>query len=169
MIDTRFPTALQIMLSLALAEAEGVPSLSSAELAASVGGHGTFVRKLLAPLIRDGLLISKKGKSGGMSLGRAADRITLRDILVSVTEEKPLWSSRTDFPRRCIVTKGIGDYFDRLATNAEEAARATLQTCTLAQALDDLRAIVERDRSNGDATPGDPESSSATSHCADLR
>lgn len=157
MIDTRFPTALQIMLSLALAELEGVPSLSSAELADSVGGHGTFIRKLLAPLIRDGLLISKKGKSGGMSLGRAADRITLRDILVSVTEEKPLWSSRTDFPRRCIVTKGIGDYFDKLATDAEEAARATLQTCTLAQALDDLRTIAKRDRVSGDTVPADPE------------
>jgi hypothetical protein len=44
MIDVRFPTALQIMLSLALAQAESVELLSSAQLAEGVDSSPTSGR-----------------------------------------------------------------------------------------------------------------------------
>ncbi len=42
MIDVRFPTALQIMLSLALAEQQSVPHLASSQLAESLGANPSF-------------------------------------------------------------------------------------------------------------------------------
>ena len=68
MIDVRFPTALQIMLSLALAERNAVSHLSSAELAKSLGANPSFVRKLLVPLVQSNLLRSQMGKAGGVRL-----------------------------------------------------------------------------------------------------
>src|SRR5258708_11046117 len=80
MIDVRFPTALQIMLSLALADRNGVSHLSSAELAKSLGANPSLVRKLLVPLVRSNLLRSQMGKTGGVRLARPVAEITLRDI-----------------------------------------------------------------------------------------
>ena len=44
MTDIRFPTALQMMLSLALAEESGVQRLSSAQLGSSAGANPSLVR-----------------------------------------------------------------------------------------------------------------------------
>src|SRR5258707_14627717 len=102
MIDVRFSTALQIMLSLTLAQNEGVARLSSAQLAEGVDSNASFVRKLIAPLIEAGLISSTMGREGGLSLGRAPEAITLFEIYRAVTGEKPLWLARTNVPHRCL-------------------------------------------------------------------
>lgn len=84
MIDVRFPTALQIMLGLALAEQQSVPHLTSTQLAESLGANPSFVRKLLVPLVQSKLLSSQMGKAGGVRLARPAADITLRDIYRAV-------------------------------------------------------------------------------------
>ena len=98
MIDVRFPTALQMMLSLALAQAEGVERLSSAQLAVGVDSNPTFVRRLLVPLIQAGLVHSTMGRDGGVSLGVDATAITLRDIYKVSMGGKKLWVGRSDIP-----------------------------------------------------------------------
>ena len=94
MIDVRFPTALQLMLNLALAHAEGVAQLSSTQLAGSLGTNPSLVRKLLRPLAIAGLVRSSFGRDGGIRLGRPAEAITLRDIYSAVLGEKSLWARR---------------------------------------------------------------------------
>src|ERR1700737_4841888 len=71
MIDIRFPTALHLMLSLALAHAEGVAQLSSAQLANGLGANPSLVRKLLVPLANAGLVHATYGRDGGIRLGAA--------------------------------------------------------------------------------------------------
>src|SRR4051812_27831159 len=80
MIDVRFPTALQMMLSLALAQAEGDERLSSARLAEGVGSNPAVVRRMLAPLMQAGLVRSTMGRDGGVSLSVDATAITLAEI-----------------------------------------------------------------------------------------
>ena len=87
MIDVRFPTALQLMLNLAFAHAEGVAQLSSAQLASALGANPSLVRKLLSPLADAGLVRSSFGRDGGIRLGRPADAITLREIYSAVLGE----------------------------------------------------------------------------------
>jgi Rrf2 family transcriptional regulator, repressor of oqxAB len=145
--DLRFPTALQMMLSLALAERQNIRSLSSAQLAVGIGVDPSFVRKLLVPLVRDGLAHSLEGKNGGTRLGRPSAEITLRDIYRSVMGTKKLWIARPDVPHRCLVSSNVEPFFEALANDAEEAVLALLATRTLHQSLEELETISDSDRS----------------------
>ncbi|QHN03631.1 Rrf2 family transcriptional regulator [Granulicella sp. WH15] len=139
MIDIQFPTALQIMLSLALAQQEAVPQLSSSQLAQSLGANPSFVRKLLVPLVQDKLVDSIMGKTGGVRLARTPDKITLRDIYRSVVKDKKIWAPRTGIPHRCLVSSNVQSYFEELIDDAEEAVQSTLGRRTLLQALTELQ------------------------------
>lgn len=97
MLDYRFPTALQMVLSVAMAEQLGERS-TSAILAYGLEANPSFIRKLMVPLTRDGIIVSTLGRNGSIHLGRPAEEITLRDIYVSVIEDKKLWASRLTSP-----------------------------------------------------------------------
>ena len=136
-----------MMLSLALAERQNIRSLSSAQLAAGIGVDPSFVRKLLVPLVRDGLAHSLEGKNGGTRLGRPSTEITLRDIYCAVTGTKKLWIARPDIPHRCLVSSNVERFFGALANDAEEAVLGLLATRTLHQSLEELEDISASDRS----------------------
>lgn len=139
MIDVRFPTALQMMLSLALAQAEGIERLSSAQLAEGVDSNPTFVRRLLAPLIQSGLVRSTMGRDGGVSLNADATTITLAEIYAAVVGGKSLWTGRKDIPHRCLVSCNVEQFFGNLAHKVDGAVLQLLKRQTLADALLELR------------------------------
>ncbi|WP_024516458.1 Rrf2 family transcriptional regulator [Bradyrhizobium sp. Tv2a-2] len=139
MNDVRFPTALQAMLSLALAHASGVARLSSAKLAAGTGTHPTLMRRLLRDLVDAGLLVASKGRDGGVALARPAVKITLADIHAAATGDKGLWRPREDIPHRCVVSTHMTEYFEKVDAEATAAARAALRRRSLADALADIR------------------------------
>src|SRR5882757_950296 len=114
MIDLRFPTALQIVLGIQIAEEDGV-RCTSQKLAESLGVAASFVRRLLVPLSRDGIVESSLGKHGGARLARSPNSITLRDIYCSVTDDKPLWTARPDIPCQCVASANIADFFEGVA------------------------------------------------------
>jgi Rrf2 family transcriptional regulator, repressor of oqxAB len=134
-IDIRFPTALQIMLSLALAARNSVSQLSSAELAKSLGANPSFVRKLLVPLVQSKLLRSQMGKTGGVRLARPAAQITLRDIYSSVVADTKIWAPRTGIPNRCLVSSNVQGYFEELIDDAQDAILSMLGQRTLLEVL----------------------------------
>ncbi len=144
MLDLRFPTALQAMLSLALAEETGVSRMTSAELAEGLSANPSLVRRLLRQLVDRGLLVSVLGKSGGVGLARPASAISLAEVYAAATEGKPLWVPRDDIPHRCIVTSNIETYFAALARVADEAVTRTLAKSSLADALAQLRLLEQR-------------------------
>ena len=139
MTDVRFATALQIMLSLALAHEEGVPMRTSSQLAVGVGSVASLVRKLLAQLAKDGLVTGVAGRSGGVRLARPASQITLAEIYRSVMQGGPLWSARKDIPHRCIVSTHMDDFFAKLTSDAETAMLVSLSSKTLASSLEQMR------------------------------
>ncbi|MDR3670258.1 MAG: Rrf2 family transcriptional regulator [Holophaga sp.] len=141
MIDLRFPTALQLMLSLALARAEGVERLTSSHLAEGVHSNPTMVRRLLAPLLQAGLVTSSKGREGGVSLGCDAAAITLKDIYGAVMGDRKLWSARTDIPHRCTVSCNMEPFFDGLTARVDDAVLESLDAMTLADSLAELRRL----------------------------
>jgi Rrf2 family transcriptional repressor of oqxAB len=137
-IDVRFPTALQIMLSLALAEQNNISQLSSAELAKSLGANPSFVRKLLVPLVQRKLLLSQMGKSGGVRLARSAAEITLRDIYGAVVADTKIWAPRNGIPHRCLVSSNVQGYFEELIDDAQDAILSMLGQRTLLEVLTEL-------------------------------
>jgi Rrf2 family transcriptional repressor of oqxAB len=141
MIDVRFPTALQMMLSLALAQAEGIERLSSAQLAEGVDSNPTFVRRLLVPLIDAGLIRSSMGREGGISLSVDAAAITLGEIYRATMGDKKLWTGRNNIPHRCLVSCNVERYFGNLTDEMNESVLGLLGKQTLAGALLELRAL----------------------------
>jgi Rrf2 family transcriptional regulator, repressor of oqxAB len=142
MLDLRFPTALQMMQSLVLAERIGQDRhVSSAELAEGLRANPTLVRKLLTTLVQDGLLCSQLGRNGGVRLARPADEITLRQIYEAATAGKSLWSARSDLPHRCVVSTHFEAFFQQLVAQADRAVLDTLERTTLAQSYDALLAM----------------------------
>ncbi|SEE93190.1 Rrf2 family transcriptional regulator, repressor of oqxAB [Burkholderia sp. WP9] len=141
MIDVRFPTALQMMLSLAFAHAEGVERLSSAQLAEGVDSNPTFVRRLLVPLMRAGLVRSTMGRDGGVSLNADAAVITLGEIYKATMEGKKLWIARSDIPHRCLVSCNVEQFFGNLADEVDESVTHLLSKRTLADALLEMRTL----------------------------
>lgn len=89
MLDIRFPTALQMVLCIAKADREGLRCTSKI-LADGLKANPSFVRKMMVPLTRDGIIVSTLGRCGTTRLGRPAEEITLCDIYTSVIEDKPL-------------------------------------------------------------------------------
>jgi len=141
MIDVRFPTALQLMLSLALAQAEGIERLSSTQLAEGVDSNPTFVRRLLAPLIQAGLIRSTKGRDGGVSLSVDAAAITLGEIYKAIMGDRKLWTGRGDIPHRCLVSSNVERFFGSLADEVDESILGLLNARTLGDALSELRSL----------------------------
>ncbi|RVR53335.1 transcriptional regulator [Klebsiella pneumoniae] len=145
MLDYRFPTALQMVLSVAMAEQMGERS-TSAILAYGLEANPSFIRKLMVPLTRDGIIVSTLGRNGSIHLGRPADKITLRDIYLSVIEDKKLWASRPDVP----VSANACWYFKSVADEAEQASLNVLARHTVASALE---AVKNADTSGCDPVP----------------
>jgi Rrf2 family transcriptional regulator, repressor of oqxAB len=146
LLDVRFSSTLKAMLLLGHAEEEGSPVLSSTQLARSLNTNPSLVRKLMVPLVQDALVASIKGRGGGVRLGRSADQITLGEIYRSSIGDKPLWAPRPEGPRECLVTNHSAEYFVRLTDETEAAVLGALADRTLADSLDELRAI---DRAGG--------------------
>lgn len=93
----------------------------------------------MVPLARDGIIVSTLGRNGSIHLGRPAEEITLRDIYLSVTEDKKLWASRPDVPARCVVSANACWYFKSIADEAEQASLAVLARHTVASALEEVK------------------------------
>ncbi len=145
MLDYRFPTALQMVLSVQMGERS-----TSAILAYGLEANPSFIRKLMVPLTRDGIIVSTLGRNGSIHLGRPADKITLRDIYLSVIEDKKLWASRPDVPARCVVSANACWYFKSVADEAEQASLNVLARHTAASALE---AVKNADTSGCDPVP----------------
>ena len=98
----------------------------------------SFIRKLMVPLARDGIIVSTLGRNGSIHLGRPAEEITLRDIYLPSLKIK-LWASRPDVPARCVVSANACWYFKSIADEAEQASLAVLARHTVASALEEVK------------------------------
>ncbi|EKF65071.1 transcriptional regulatory protein [Serratia plymuthica A30] len=126
-----------MVLSVALAEKQGLRS-TSAILAAGLEANPSFIRKLMVPLTKNGIIVSTLGRNGSIHLGRPVEEITLRDIYLSVIDDKRIWAARPEGPARCLVSANACWYFKSVVNEAEEASLAVLERHTVADALAEL-------------------------------
>ena len=141
MIDRRFPTALQIMHSLVLAERSGIAVVSSSQFAEGLRANPALVRRLLGTLIQRGLLISHMGRNGGVRLACPAEEICLDKIYEASIDGKALWEGRKNLPHACIVSTNFEQYFRDLTASADKAVLHMLGEQTLADSFAALERI----------------------------
>jgi Rrf2 family transcriptional repressor of oqxAB len=140
MIETRFSTALQMMVNIAV-DGESGRRCTSQTLAERLNTNSSFVRKLLAPLVGSGLITSAVGNGGGIKLARDATAISLGDIYRCINSDTPLWKARSDVPEVCFVSSNIGSLSQTLCDKAETAVCAALASTTIADAIAELERL----------------------------
>jgi Rrf2 family transcriptional regulator, repressor of oqxAB len=138
MIDLRFPTALQMVLSVALADRHTLRCTSQI-LAEGLGTNPSCIRKLLIPLSHEGMIATTTGKGGGLHLGRSPGEITLRDIYQAVTAEKKILAPRQNVPSLCVISSNINKLFLDIMNDIEESIYNSLEKRTVE---DSLRRII---------------------------
>jgi Rrf2 family transcriptional repressor of oqxAB len=152
MIDTRFSTAMQIVISVAVNEQADVRTTSQT-LAKGLDTNASFVRKLLLPLSESGILAASAGGNGGIRLARPRNEILLSEIYSSVTGDKKLWATRHEIPHEGFVGQNIGDLSEYLCDRAEQAVVDMLGSVTIEDSIAELRRL-DLEKHNGAAADG---------------
>ncbi len=121
MIDTRFSVSVQIMMTAAHHKDEMV---NSELLAAVLQTNPTFIRKVVSRLVEAELLVSFRGKGGGIQLARPANEISLKDIYVAATNEKRLVNIHNKpVTKHCKVSCGINDVLEEIVCGIEHSTQ----------------------------------------------
>lgn len=87
MVITR-ATEYSIRAVLHLAERHPAPVVSKQEICEAAGVTPAFLTKILQPLIRGGIVRSKRGVAGGFCLAKDPEKLTLLDVMRA--SEEPL-------------------------------------------------------------------------------
>ncbi|NTU59555.1 MAG: Rrf2 family transcriptional regulator [Deltaproteobacteria bacterium] len=89
MVITR-ATEYSIRAVLHLAEKHPAPVVSKQEICEAEGITPAFLTKILQPLIRSGIVRSKRGVAGGFALAGSPDELTLLDVMKAAEEPMTL-------------------------------------------------------------------------------
>jgi Rrf2 family protein len=122
--------AYGIHASIQLAQVAGGSPIPSSQLARQGGLPERFLVQILRYLVTNGVLTSACGNSGGYSLARPPAQITLRDIVESF--DSPLDVCPADL---ACMSQRVRSPLESTLNEASQAARAKLQTLTLADLL----------------------------------
>lgn len=133
MNNTRFATAIHILTLLAAMPDEW---LSSEYIAGSINVNPVIVRKELSILNEAGLVISKKGKEGGVQLGKASKKISLADIYIAIKSSEVLGRKNLQPNPACPIGKQINSRLTYLFTETDQQLIKDLSKKTLAAFLD---------------------------------
>lgn len=123
-----FPVAVQALV--VLAESEG--RCSSTTMAQDLKAHAVFVRRVLAQLVRAGLVQAREGRDGGYRLARSAEHITLADIYQAVKQGEP----QVETADSGSVNMHVQIVLDEVRAEAEQLLLTLLSQHTLASVIE---------------------------------
>ncbi len=129
MNNTRFATAIHILTLLATYPEEW---LSSDYIAGSININPVVVRKELLVLNKAGLIISKKGKEGGVQLAKPGNQILLSDIYNAVKNTEVLGKRNQHTNPKCPIGKQINNKLKDLYLETDMLLYNALAQKTLA-------------------------------------
>ena len=143
-MNSRFTMAAHVLAMLAHAEQEDRRPVTSERMAASIQTNPVVVRRLLAELARAGLVMSKRGTSGGVRLARSPRKITLLDVYSAVEDKVVLFGRHPSGPNpKCPIGPHVAAYLEGVYGRAREALEQSLRKVTVARMFEDLPAGVK--------------------------
>lgn len=142
--NSRFAVSVHILAYLAFQKDSAVPS---AEIAASVDTNPVVIRRLLAVLVKAGLVIPHKGASGGFTLSQPSDLISLREIYRAVEPDPMHGLNRFAPNRRCPVGARIEEILQTVFASAQTAMEAELAQVSVAAIERQLHSVCNGKRS----------------------
>lgn len=134
--NTQFSIAIHVLA--ALAHHEG--SFTSEHLAGSVNANPVFVKRILVKLSKADLVYSAVGKSGGYTLARGPESISLLDVFSAV--DPPSASAVHTYPVNadCFISSNIKDVMAEVLSDIQKAVERELRTTTLADVVSRIEA-----------------------------
>ena len=148
-MTSRFTMALHSLAMIALEtdRSAGRP-VTSATLARSIQTNPVVIRRLLADLRRAGLVETRRGAGGGVTLARPASRISLRCVWEALEGREQLFARHPSGPNpACPTGRCVADSLEHLYGNAEAALKASLGKVTLARLQRDVSSRLSSTRS----------------------
>ena len=104
---------------------------NSESIAKKLETNPAFIRKIMAKLSKAGLVETRRGKTGGATLGKAPKDISLRDIYIAINEHKMI------SPRDCSCS--IQSALMKLSSHLEKAHLLILSRIKLSHLTKDIK------------------------------
>ncbi len=121
MVNQQFATAVHILTALACNKKE---LMSSDNLAVSVNTNPVVIRRLLSMLTKNKLVITTRGKSGGVKLAKEPNQINLKDVYLAVAPSEVIAPRNKSPHKECAVSCAM---FSIMTGIAEGTQKATLK------------------------------------------
>ena len=114
MENTQFASAVHIVVGVALSES----MKTSDALAAGIKAHPVALRRLVSKLTAAGILISQRGKFGGIQLAKPSQDIFLSDIYMAINSRKAVHCREAE--KKCPMSCSIQLKMDKISDDIEE-------------------------------------------------
>lgn len=128
MISGKFAISIHILTLLAKFPDD---YLSSEFIASSINLNSVLVRKEIANLKKNQIVMSKEGKNGGTKLNVSPSKVTLKQIFESTFEEISLGYSKNEPNPKCPVGREINQNLSTLYTKLNDSVMKQLESTTL--------------------------------------
>lgn len=132
MSNTRFATAIHILTLLA---AEPDEWMSSEFIAGSININPAMVRKELVVLNAGNLVVSKKGKEGGVKLNKPARDILISDVFRLVNNADLLGKKNLNTNPKCPIGRQINEKLGKMFFENDQIVINNLSNQNLEQFL----------------------------------
>lgn len=141
-ISSRFTVAIHVLICMEVFKSDH--KVTSDFLASSVNANPVVIRRLLQQLKKAGIVSVARG-SGGASLARPADEITLFDIYnaVECVDTGALFHFHENPNSLCPVGRNIHAVLDMRLEKIQEAMEREMKSVTILDVLRDTRELIE--------------------------
>jgi len=108
----------------------------SAEIASSIGCNASKIRQLLSLLVKNNIVESTQGSSGGFKLARDPSELHLQEIYCAIEDQKafPIETETSDSE-----TKTIDHYFSGLFSDIQIEIENKMKTISLASVIKSIK------------------------------
>ena len=121
--------ALHTMTALGYAKGE---QLTSDLLARSVNTNPVVIRRIVAELVRAGLVASQRGAGGGVKLARDPRQITLWDVYLAIDGTHQFCQPERPGAKQCPVGSCMRDVLSDVFSDIDRALQRQLESVTIA-------------------------------------
>lgn len=124
-----FGAAVQALIVL---DQSGGDVCPSGTIADQLRAHAVFLRRVLATLVRAGIVEAREGREGGYRLARSSNAITLADIYCAIKSASSEECATPELPRGPLLPAGTALALGEVIEQTEASTLAILARYTLA-------------------------------------
>jgi Rrf2 family transcriptional repressor of oqxAB len=104
----------------------------SQQIAQNMKSGTTFMRRMMAPLVRAELVQAREGRDGGYTLAKSADQITVADVYRALHMNDPLRTGLLESTTDCPNGQAVKAVFDEITKQTEMSLLQVYNQYTIA-------------------------------------